>query len=434
MNTTTKKTNDAHEPPSLWIDDPLILVKKWKTLNPIDEQTSPTEKFNASARLIILASGLASLLTRKYKYLGIGSIALMGLYWLTRNKRRNYHPNMIVGSSSLSLPPSVLMGNSNRKRRQTSYHHDILNRGFNPHAVVNDPIGNPDIYQHGVRDPFHPNIHDKIQYEGIDNPYDPIWIIGRQAPTSVTPVPYDPLGNEQTFFGFDSGLTDPAFSQNKYNSELEDRMMHYPRIEYKNQQQSSSSPNNNNAFGFQPNRQDPRSEFFDGVVPRYDAHLMQMEPYESNYGTSSEYETERIAQHHKQLNPIYQPSEDRTRMTMPFNKIDKKSYEPLPFGHEDNPLINENNPYGNPNPYQFHEGIRLKRTRQPNENDVHDMITEQAQRDVIKMYYGAGELDEGLFINSLPDPSGFARPVFFPESSEWDKHIVSGNARNQYLW
>ncbi len=280
MSNNNKDDEEETTTKELWVDDPLILVKRWKNLNPVDKKASPTEKFNASARLIILVSGLASLLTRKWKYLGIGSIALVGMYWLTKNRqqqrRRNNRSNMIVE------PPSSNMGNTNTNkksqpplRRQRPLHYGLLNRRFNPHAVVNDPIGNPDIYYpQQRRDPFHPNVHDRFQYrEGIENPYDPIWMIGRQTPTSVTPVPYDPLGNEQTFFGFDSGLTDPAFSQNKYNSELEDRMMHYPRINYRNQvkpstHQQQEQKREQNPFNFQPNRQDPRSEFFDGV-PHY---------------------------------------------------------------------------------------------------------------------------------------------------------------------
>jgi hypothetical protein len=402
---------------NLWTHDTLILFKNISKLNPIDRDQSSVERFNASARLLMIISGVAAFVTKQWKYLGYGVAVMIIMNIIIRQKMKY-----------ITKTDEDFMGELISKQQST-------------------PIN-------------YPSSTSYVSYP-IHNDVEPIHEFGYSPRRpNFTPVLYDlPLVNDQMQFGFlgsdASGDRSPSFSQNQFNSELEDRLMNYPNINYRHSTTPSLISNRNSlekdgfdnivhvdqdtngpgvVYDFRPNKKDPRCESFEGIVPHYDARaMMQMEPTETNLGTSTEYETRQLELHHQQRNPIYAPEQDHTRMSMPFNKITGR-HESYPFDHENNVLINENNPYGNPNPYQFHEAARMKRTRQPNELDIHDMITEQSQRDMIKMYYGSSELDEGLFINPLPDPTNMARPVFFPESSEWDNHIVYNNARNQYLF
>jgi hypothetical protein len=404
---------------NLWTHDTSILFKNISKLNPIDRDQSSVERFNASARLLMIISGAAAIVTKQWKYLGYGAAVMIIMNIIIRQKMKY-----------TSMTDKDFMGELISKQQPT-------------------PINYPSPPSYVSSYPIHNDV-DHVPKFG----YPP-----RQ--TSFTPVLYNlPLVNDQMGFGVhgsDASGSDrsSSFSQNQFNSELEDQLMNYPNINYRHSTthnrnfldtslerdgfdniiQVDKDTNGSDAvYGFRPNNKDPRCESYEGIVPHYDARaMMQMEPTETNLDTSTEYETRQLELHHQQRNPIYAPEQDHTKMRMPFNKITGR-YESYPFDYENNVLINENNPYGNPNPYQFHEAARMKRTRQPNELDIHDMITEQSQRDMIKMYYGSSELDEGLFINPLPDPTNMARPVFFPESSEWDNHIVYNNARNQYLF
>jgi hypothetical protein len=166
-----------------------------------------------------------------------------------------------------------------------------------------------------------------------------------------------------------------------------------------------------------------------GYLPRVDALDQQVSPYP--YPPPAE-NWQPLPYNETDAGPVpipasvalpYNQNMDETAMD-PSTYIPSYDYEQAEVQRALAEGKNSVNPYGNPLPYQEHFAAEGNSYRQPNEMDIHRQVLESAKFDVKKMFGPVGELDEGLFINPLPDPTLMARPVFFPESSEWDRHIV----------
>lgn len=122
----------------------------------------------------------------------------------------------------------------------------------------------------------------------------------------------------------------------------------------------------------------------------------------------------------------------------PIDQFAKESADYLVASMSINEDNRNYNPYGNPNVYQAYYAIDGNLPKQPNEMDVHAQLIADGKMDIQKMFGPNGQLDEGLFVNPLPDPTLQARPVFFPESSDadtpiWDGFMGSGNAYRQTM-
>ncbi len=406
----------------LWVKEPRILVDEWDNLWPFDKTLTREERTNAGTRLVALAALGATLYTQKLQYLyyGLGGLAAV-LMWYELNKPLESElPKDDQGAAKLAqMPPTVFPL----------------------------PYGS----KYGYHDAYLPDYHQYRYYNTYPWP-NPL-------------VGYNDLGNEQTNFGFNNAA-DPSDTVNRYTLDAAENKARF-EMKYtqgidvptgsltKRDAATQATQMTEHPYSLTdaeklvtqrtdyrgPLRQDIRSEAFSGMIPRWDAMAaMQMDPQETTYehqggyGARS-YGTDDVLKDDVPQDDVLKAGRDHDA-TQHYDDTAHRAgvgeFEPM--GARDNPLVTGDNPYGNPHIYQGHEAGQMRRPRQPDEMDVYRMSRDHAQRDAVKMYYGAGELDEGLFINPLPDPTLQARPVFFPESSEWDRHIVgSSNIRGGHM-
>lgn len=420
----------------LWVKDPRVLIDEWENLWPFDKELTTAEQANAATRMVALASLGASVYTKNPRYLsyGLGGLAVI-LAWYQMNKPlESKIDDDATAATPLQTQPQKLAQ-------------------IPPFATVAPPtVGYPQ-----------PPFHEQHPHQYYTYPW-PNPLVG-----------YNDLGNEQTTFGFNNAA-DPSDTVNRYTLDAASNKARY-EMRYKQgvdyPSVSEANPGDFVAGGpvtkrdaaiqvtqltedpyslteaekmvtqrsgsmlRGPNRQDARSESFSGIIPRWDAlAAMQMDPHETTYEHQGGYEPRSYGtddvlpanQGWPSADQAAQGSDATAHYDDTAHRAGVGEFEAM--GARDNPLVTGDNPYGNPHIYQGHEAGQMRRLQQPDEVDVYRMARDHAQRDSVKMYYGAGEMDEGLFINPLPDPSLQARPVFFPESSEWDRHIVgTGNIR-----
>nr|QYA18670.1 PBCV-1 P9-like minor capsid protein [Clandestinovirus] len=139
--------------------------------------------------------------------------------------------------------------------------------------------------------------------------------------------------------------------------------------------------------------------------------------------------------------PLYDCQAQQVAAPLPAETIDDFALQSANYLVGQMPEDEDNrdyNPYGNPNAYQTHYAVDGDLPKQPNEMDIHAQVLASSKMDIKKMFGKNGELDEGLFVTPLPDPTLHARPVFFPESYDeerpiWDNFNGTGNAYRQTM-
>ena len=162
---------DQNSIEKIWVNDASVLLDDWQSINPLDKDDSIIKRFNASTRLLIVVGLLATTVTKKFKYLGASVIALGAMYLYLKSRSK----------------PAIHANNTDDMDNNNSLSKDS---------------GELDMPPKGKK---------------INNPHQ----FRRVRPF----IPYDRLGNEQTYFGFNSNVMDPSFSENLYNSERMDRMV-----------------------------------------------------------------------------------------------------------------------------------------------------------------------------------------------------------------
>lgn len=350
-------------PEALWSRVPNILLEQWYNVWPFDENDAMNTRINAATRLLFVTGVAATLLTRKVRFMGYSIVASLALLLLGEKQACPHHRRR---APRLAQHNAVDDYTAPLETLTPPYLHGTL--GHHPTA--------PAATKYGHHDATLPDYHQYRTFE--PRPFGEYPVVNTND-----------LGNEQTNFGFDSAV-DPSHSVNRETEEYAEGV---GRHAIRSQQQTS----------------DMRSEAYQGVVPQYDAFAaMQMAPEDIEDDDTT--------------NNVISSSDLGDYYETTAHSVNTGTYEPGLY--TPNALVSRDNPYGNPHNYQVYDAAVMPSTRQPDEVDVHKMAKDHAQRDQVKMYYGAGELDEGLFVNPLPDPTLMARPVFFPESSEWDRHIV----------
>jgi hypothetical protein len=79
-----------------------------------------------------------------------------------------------------------------------------------------------------------------------------------------------------------------------------------------------------------------------------------------------------------------------------------------------NPIVSEQNPMGNPLTYDYYTAVNMDKP----------LASSVPQQEYPRFYNSQTEFPEGLFINPVPDQTGMARPVYFPQSSEVGRSIL----------
>lgn len=352
-----------------WRDDPLVLLGAGSDgfrIWPFDPSLTSVARDNAVARDIVIATGAASIAMRQPRLLATGAALLAGLFVLP----------LVMQNRSSNPSPSEQShddGSNNLSQQLPT------NPGFGAPSMLYSPLFIPTVPQY---------------------PREGYWQ-GQSEPTTWVPSPYNGVDTSASTLDniYQHGV---QVAGGDYWSDVAGSI--------------SGSMNNGNA----PLHQTPAAYYPPDTTWSMPAVGPQMPPDYIN--TTS-------------LGPV--PQHPSIAVPPNANTIDETAFDPSlasnPFvvdtatrlaGHQIQMGRNAANPYGNPLPYDAHYAADGSLPRQPNEMDVHFETFKSAQRDIKKMFGPGVELDEGLFINPLPDPTLMARPVNFVESSEFDRHIV----------
>lgn len=79
-----------------------------------------------------------------------------------------------------------------------------------------------------------------------------------------------------------------------------------------------------------------------------------------------------------------------------------------------NPLVSPQNPMGNPLTYDYYTAVNMDKP----------LASSVPQQEYTRFFNSQTEFPEGLFFHPVPDQTGMARPVYFPQSSEAGRSIL----------
>jgi hypothetical protein len=373
--------------PTSWRQDPLVLLgngPEGLRIWPFDKTLTKTQQDNAFARLILLSTTGAALYTRQPSYVLGGGLMMGALYWMNNPQAQQQ------SSSQGSKVPS--------QGAQTELKQQLPTQpGFNNNDNFYTPIFTPPLPEY---------------------PREGYWQ-GDTLPVTWVPSPFNGSGSNPSSLDsiYQHSL---GMAAGDYWNNIEGSMY-------------GGMPSSNMGI--------PLHQTAQVVLPpgstTHDVTPLPQSIEAMSTSVDPRMNPTRIPPNYINTTAMGPVPQEPSVAVPPNRALDETAFDPSlasnPFAidaatrlaaHNIDVGRNASNPYGNPLPFDSHYAVDGELPRQPNEMDVHFETFKSAQRDVKKMFGPTGELDEGLFINGLSDPTLFARPVNFIESSEWDRHIV----------